>query len=106
MNRREALDEICRALRDYGSAAEESAEKGATIYEADWAAALLNELLPQVTTVEELEALPKGAKLLGADGSTWMQHLEAWRSDTYSIRRSSTLLELKKANPLTVVWQP
>ena len=68
---------------------------------------VLDAILPQVTTVAELEALPKGSKLLGADGSTWQRnHVGSWLSDNHLTRRTERLVTMKKTAPLTVVWQP
>jgi hypothetical protein len=68
---------------------------------------ILDAILPQVTTVAELEALPPRTRLLGADGATWQRNSTgSWISDQYLTRRSETLLALKKAQPLTVIWQP
>ena len=75
------------------------------------AAAVVDALLPQVTTVEELEALPNGTSLLRTDetGAGLYDWCTGGRGglpklwmDQYSIPASS----LAEYLPLTVVWQP
>lgn len=60
------------------------------------ARAVLDAILPQVSTVEDLEALPDRAVLLGRNGFIW------------SIRKGqcSPLFMLKDYGPFTLVYQP
>jgi hypothetical protein len=66
--------------------------------------------LPQVSTVEELEALPEGTKLIGADGTAW--EATPFNSDDYTWFGTSgdcwtTADLLTNFGPsLTVVWLP
>jgi hypothetical protein len=57
---------------------------------------ILDAILPQVTTVEELEALPDSALLVTDDGYV-LQHF----ADQYS-----GVILPAFGTPLTVVWQP
>jgi hypothetical protein len=73
--------------------------------------AILDAILPQVTTVEELEALDGDVVLVSESGATWR---------TYRLRSGTVLLSpgnqktprfhpevvLSDQGPLTVVWQP
>jgi hypothetical protein len=80
----------------------------------DWAAAedAVDAILPQVTTVEELEALPNGSKFIDADGNFWRsswphRSISAWPylrtdRDEYDWGAARVLAD----GPLTVVWQP
>ena len=76
------------------------------------AAAALNALLPQVTTVAELEALPFRTTVLDSDGDPWQRYYLAtsgprplrWRSAKGTYGKTSEWLA--KAGPLTVVWTP
>lgn len=71
----------------------------------------LDAILPQVTTVEELEALPVGTLLVNSVGGVIrVSHLpvgnpeiRGYRSDEYTGRDPSNFLDEK---PLTVVWTP
>jgi hypothetical protein len=71
------------------------------------AADVLDAILPQVTTVEELEALP-GGSLLALDGGVvyrWrslLNVLQAVTESPYDYRAE----EILGRGPLTVVWSP
>ena len=76
---------------------------------------VLDAILPQVTTVAELEALPFDAKVIDPTGEVWARYRLAaqgerplrWRStrgaDGWTSER---LLSGPGVTPLTVVWQP
>lgn len=75
------------------------------------AAAMVDAILPQVTTVEELEALPVGAQVLDGAGVVW----RTWRwNDNFEMFFYSSIAslgpfdvaEIATRGPLTVVWQP
>lgn len=63
---------------------------------AEIAAEIIDAILPQVTTVEELEALPDSSLLVTDDGYV-LQHFADQDPDVI-LRAFGT--------PLTVVWQP
>ena len=77
-------------------------------------ATVLDAILPQVTTVEELEALPFDAKVVDRDGEVWARyHLAAkgprplrWRNSRGNYGRTSHQLIAMGCSPLTVVWTP
>lgn len=72
----------------------------------DVARVVLDAILPQVTTVEELEALPEGALLANPGG------VFSWRARLKLLRGVSDWLDYEPADvfkvegPLTVVWTP
>jgi hypothetical protein len=72
-------------------------------YRAD-AAAVLDAVLPQVSTVEELEALPAGAKVLDTAGDVY------WKLSTGRFRdlrgNDDGAEHVTFFAPLTVVWTP
>jgi hypothetical protein len=61
-------------------------------FDYEIAKAILDAILPLITTVEELEALPVGTKLIDSIGGTWTTH------EVFS--------HIKEHLPLTVVWRP
>lgn len=74
---------------------------------------VLDAILPQVTTVAELEALPLGAKVLDQHGWIWEKYtarsrgrgeLPAWRSTQGAYNMPNSHLD--RQGPLTVVWTP
>lgn len=69
--------------------------------------AVLDAVLPQVSTVAELASLPLGTKLLAANGSVWWRvyDFEWWRTESDSYDHQSANL-LGNRGPLTVVWSP
>jgi hypothetical protein len=80
-----------------------------------WAAAedAVDAILPQVTTVAELEALPYGAVLVAATGDayTWLSSISVSINDEGHVSWDSaeTLIERAEDDaegPMTVVWQP
>lgn len=64
---------------------------------------LLDAILPQVTTIEELETLPVWSGVLDRHGDHWRRGDDGawWRNGNPTL--SGDLLGL---GPLTVVWQP
>lgn len=72
------------------------------------ATAVLDAILPQVTTVEELEPLPAGALLKGADGDVWKAGRSRFDclSEDWSRGLSRAGQVIQRSAPLTVVWQP
>lgn len=70
---------------------------------------IVDAVLPQITTVEELEALPSGAKVLDASGEVW--RVVRWPYQTLFYSTVATLgvheaAEIVARGPLTIVWQP
>jgi len=93
-------------------------EEDRTPHDLDYelAKAILAAILPQVGTVEELEALPVGTTLLGSDGSAWDARWTRRYDGTgylefryfvnfagFEIRAEQLLNDI---GPLTVVWRP
>lgn len=76
--------------------------------------AVINAILPQVTTVEELEALPYDAKVVDKSGEVWARYYLAtsgqrplrWRSSRGAYGQTSSRLVAMGLVPLTVVWRP
>lgn len=76
------------------------------------AAAVVDAILPQVTTVEELEALPLNTKVIDAGGEAWARYYLAakgprplrWRNSRGGYGRTS--IDIARCGPLTVVYQP
>lgn len=70
----------------------------------DDARAVLDAVLPQVSTVEELEALPDRVVVLDAEGCPFRRRGADWywpgSDDWYSVD------EVAGCAPLTVVWRP
>jgi hypothetical protein len=94
MNREQMAREVIEVLIDEGFGGEDELEVAGRILDA---------ILPQVTTVEELEALPSDALLmseLGHFGRThdWLYWKQA--------ARASRVATCCGPTPLTVVWQP
>ena len=73
----------------------------------DQSRAILDAVLPQVTTVEELEALPCPALLLGALVGR-LPAVFRWTNGQLYYEDGSMRLTLQASEfgPLTVVWQP
>lgn len=71
--------------------------------DAEW---VVDAILPQVTTVEELEALPDRSIVVDALDRVWTStgDGEPFLDCRYDAER--TLPELAARGPLTVVWQP
>lgn len=66
------------------------------------ARAVLDAILPQVTTVAELEALSMGSRLVDANGDVYRPS-----GSGLILSESGTLIRIERAlTPLTVVWQP
>jgi hypothetical protein len=98
MSRKDILDAAAQALR--------TSDPGHTLGAEALAYAVVNAILPQVTTVEELEALPQGAAV-SYDGRGFPLLLRVidgrLRNDTWFGTFEQAITEL---GPLTVVWQP
>jgi hypothetical protein len=71
----------------------------------DCATAVLDAVLPQITTAEQLEALPSPVVVVDAFERAWQKHrgLTAWWPTVGLVQTSE---ELIARGPLTVVWQP
>jgi hypothetical protein len=71
---------------------------------------VLNAILPQVSTVAELEALPVGVKVLSpATGDVWVKGQSDWTGTGggFSGHRSNEQVMLRhQGGTLTVVWTP
>lgn len=93
MNRSEMVEKAARLLADYDglSTPDETDDARARI--------VLNAILPQVTTVAELEALPHLSVVLDSEGEPWTRWLNGWTKD-------ATSEQLSHVGPLTVVWTP
>jgi hypothetical protein len=73
------------------------------------ACAVLNAILPQVSTVAELEALPVWTKVLDRNGDVWWRTHHSW--DTFGDQRQQAQqwparYVIESVAPLTVVWTP
>lgn len=105
VNRGQSIDEIIQVLRGEGF-------EGTDEDEQRVAHRLLDAILPQVTTVEELEALPVGSKGVSADGTLQEKYsprsnammTTAWRSTNGA--RHQAARSVLRHGPLMVVWQP
>jgi len=69
------------------------------------AAALLDVVLPQVTTVAELEALPMHTVLIGTDGYVYSPRRNEFSCLTLETSANPEIV-LDKFGPLTIVWRP
>lgn len=97
MNRVELISRVAGALG--------GSPFGATYF--DDAERVLDAILPQVTTVEELEALPHTTFVQGADNSLWEKGKDDWLCAQGSDGWDRVPDELLKDHgPLTVVWTP
>lgn len=67
-------------------------------YSHRMAEAVIDAVLPQITTVAQLEALPVAALLVGDDGAD--DRRDGWLSTIEFTGREDLVF------PLTVVWQP
>lgn len=65
---------------------------------------VLDAVLPQVSTVAELEALPVGALVVASDGESWKLESGEWWEHSRLVAASASYLAT--LTPLTVVWQP
>ena len=72
----------------------------------DMAETVIDAILPQVSTVAELEALPFGVKVLDAHGDVWWAESEPHRWWSGSAERGWPSVDVVDAGPLTVVWMP
>jgi hypothetical protein len=77
------------------------------------AAAVVDAVLPQITTAEQLDALPLRTKVLAADGNTWEKYMArswgkgpAWRSTKGGGAYNRSARSVAEYGPFTVVWQP
>ena len=110
MNREQQTEKAAEALASAGGQLQDSA------YWLPEARAVLDAILPQVTTVAELEALPARSLLKGAnDGDVWQcsgyrQRIghSPWdclsEDGTAGGYTAETVID--RSAPLTVVWQP
>ena len=58
-------------------------------------------------TLGDLEQLPHESKLLAGDGKVWVKNWQgSWRSTSMLTRQSETLLTMKSAQPLRLIWTP
>lgn len=98
MNREQMIEKAAEAIADYYDHPAES-------YEDD-ARRVVDALLPQVTTVEELEALPPRTVVVGVRGVTWVRgdrdHFP-WVGTLWGSASSHSVIE---SAPLLVAWQP
>jgi hypothetical protein len=105
--RADLIEAAARALfwDRYPDATEDDFEYSRIDYDGH-ARAVLDVVLPQITTVEQLEALPEGAAL-SFDGLGFGMLLRVsrgeLRNDTWTGSFEQATAEL---GPLTVVWQP
>lgn len=90
MNREQMVDKAAEAIRTWDDSPNISAE------------AVLNAILPQVTTVEELEALPDESVIVEEHGLSHQKVAGLWCEAGSEMPGSSRTLLL----PATVVWQP
>lgn len=66
---------------------------------------ILDAILPQVTTVSELEALPKGVKVL--DGRGYVHQIDhLWKHHMAGYVANDTADLVRHLQPLVVIWQP
>lgn len=62
-------------------------------------------ILPQVTTVEELDALPVGVIAVDAEGCAWERKANrTWAVP--GVRAQFLNQDAMECPPLTIVWQP
>jgi hypothetical protein len=118
MNRQQMIEKASEAIRDNvrllvlasGTTLEQYERQIPGIVRA-LAAQAVSAILPQVTTVEELEALRVGALLVGKHPDVSGQQIAIARgSDRYRYTNGrhefSSARVAKESGPLTVVWQP
>jgi hypothetical protein len=67
--------------------------------------AAIEAIMPQVDSVEALEALPVGTKLLGADGSVWTRGATVFWYGTRDDYLHGVQI-LANHGPLRVIWTP
>ena len=71
------------------------------------AARVLDAILPQVSTVEELEALPFLSRLIGTGGAIVTRHRWSVHVDCFLwVGGTTAKRALEEFGPLTVVWRP
>lgn len=69
---------------------------------------IVDAILPQVTTAEELDALPIGTKLLDGNGDIWTRRIHSWWTEGDQRRQAQDWPSayVSREAPMSVVWRP
>lgn len=110
MNREQMIEKAAQVMCDAPNDSLPSFAQAATlrqIYRRE-AQMVVDAILPQVTTVDELAALPEGAVVIDGNGHAWrkVNALSRWCWGAWGYYTESSSAELVQFGPLTVVWQP
>ena len=107
MNRDKLVEQAAQALSDWDADLVMGAEDNPLHDENDLDAvrAVLNTVLPQVTTVAELEALPLGSIVVSHNGYPFERSFDNEMSVGGEFKGSVTDI-VNTFAPLTVVWTP